>query len=157
VSKITVLAFGFPIDTSGGPHFSDVPPSNIFYPYIETLRNLGVVEGYSDGTFHPNGWVTRAQIAKIEVLSAIQADPGNWHLLNPSTPTFQDVAYGAQFYQYIETAVAHNVLTGYRCGSAPAPACVPPDNKPYYLPDSNATRAQITKIVYLAVTPPPLR
>ena len=35
LSKIVVLAEAFPIDTSGGPHFSDVPTTNPFYAFIK--------------------------------------------------------------------------------------------------------------------------
>ena len=52
VSEIAVLAFRLPINTSGGPHFSDVPTNDPFYSYIETAYNRGVLSGYSDGTFH---------------------------------------------------------------------------------------------------------
>jgi hypothetical protein len=69
--KIVVLAEGWPIDTSGGPHFSDVPPNHTFYGYIETSFNHGIISGYADGTFRPYNNATRGQICKIvyEVVS----------------------------------------------------------------------------------------
>jgi N-acetylmuramoyl-L-alanine amidase len=152
VAKIVVKAFGFPIDVTGGPHFSDVPQGSTFYDYVETARNLGLINGYSDGTFRPSTNVTRGQLAKIAVLAAIDADPAQWTLLDPADNTFEDVVQGSTFYRYIETAVAHAVLSGYHCGSPPAGACGP-ENKPYFVPENNATRAQISKIVYLAVDP----
>jgi S-layer homology domain len=153
-AKIVVLAFGFPIDTTGGPHFSDVPVGSTFYTWVETANNLGLVNGFGDGTYRPNSDVTRGQIAKIVVSAAVIADPANWQLLNPPSNTFEDVLPGSAFYQYVETAAAHNVVTGYACGTPPAGPCGT-GNKPYFLPSSSATRAQISKIVYLAVTPPP--
>src|SRR5207248_9710438 len=91
-AKIVVRAFGFPINTTGGPHFSDVPPTNVFYPYVETAKNMGLVTGYGDGTYRPNNPVTRGQIAKIVVNAAVIYDPAHWQLLDP-TPnyTFTDV------------------------------------------------------------------
>src|SRR4051812_10290183 len=53
LAKIVTIAEGWPINTSGGPHFTDVPPSHSFYPYVETAFNHGVIGGYSDGTFRP--------------------------------------------------------------------------------------------------------
>jgi hypothetical protein len=44
------------------------------------------------------------------------------------------------------------VLTGYPCGDPNVGPCIEPEHKPYFLPDNNATRAQISKVVYLAVT-----
>jgi hypothetical protein len=65
VTKMIMLAFGFAEDTSGGPHFSDVPEGSTFYANIETLYNLGIIGGYSDGTFRPSNLVTRAQVSKM--------------------------------------------------------------------------------------------
>lgn len=151
-AKIVVLAFGFPINTSGGPHFSDVATNSTFYDWIETGYNMGLLNGYDDGTYRPSNNVSRGQIAKIVVNAAIIADPPNWTLLDPATNTFEDVAVGSTFFRHIETAAAHNVINGYPCGTPPAGACVRPGNKPYFVPGDNATRAQISKIVYLAVT-----
>ena len=157
MAKIVVLAFRFPIDTTGGPHFSDVPPGHTFYDYIETGRNLGLFTGYADGTYRPNVHVTRGQIAKIVVNAAIMADPANWTLEDPPTNTFQDVPVGSTFFRWIETAYSHHILSGYPCGVSPTLPCVPPGNKPYFIPGADATRAQISKIVFLAVNYPPQR
>lgn len=157
MAKIVVLAFELPIDTTGGPHFTDVPTTHTFYPYIETGRNLGLFGGYPDGTYRPGNYVTRGQLSKIIVNAAVLTDPANWTLLNPATNTFQDVLQGTTFYTYIETAYAHQIIEGYPCGTLPAGPCVPPGNKPYFLPSADATRAQISKITFLAVTYPPSR
>jgi hypothetical protein len=157
LTKIVVLGFNFPIDTTGGPHFSDVVPGSTFYDYVETLYNIGAISGYTDGTFRPDNWVTRGQITKIIVLSAIYADPANWQLLSPPTNYFEDVPVGSVYFDYIETAFAHDVITGYPCGTPPAGPCVPPNNKHYFLPYSYATRAQISKVAYLTITYTPPR
>ncbi len=65
LSKIMVVAQGWTLDTSGGPHFSDVAVSSIFYSFVETAYHHGIISGYSDGTFHPTEGATRGQIAKI--------------------------------------------------------------------------------------------
>ena len=84
-----------PIDTTGGPHFWDVPQGSTFYNYIETARNLSLISGYSDGSFRPGNNVTHPQVAKIAVLAAIHADPVHWTLLNPADNTFEDVVQGS--------------------------------------------------------------
>jgi hypothetical protein len=150
VSKIVTLAFQFTLNTTDGPHFTDVPVTNTFYPYVETMVNMGIVEGYDDGTFRPNNLVTRGQISKMVVNAAVNADPQNWTMENPPVSTFVDVPVGSTFYQFIETAVSHGVIVGYPCGQPPSGPCQP-GNKPYFLPYANATRAQISKIAYLAV------
>ena len=65
LSKIVVLAEGWAIDVIGGPHFSDVPESQTFYPFVETAYNRGIISGYADGTFRPGNNATRGQISKI--------------------------------------------------------------------------------------------
>jgi hypothetical protein len=151
VSKIVTIAFGFPIDTSGGPHFTDVPEGSTFYPYVETLYNLEIVSGYPDGTFGPNKLITRGQIARVVVGAAAVADPPNWQIEPPPTSTFEDVPAGSTFFAYVEAAASHGVLRGYPCGVPPAGPCGP-GGKPYFLPYAQATRPQVSKVVYLAAT-----
>src|SRR5207237_1019050 len=65
LAKLVVVAAGWPITTSGGPHFHDVLPADPFYGWIETAYGHGVISGYADGTFRPGANATRGQIAKI--------------------------------------------------------------------------------------------
>jgi S-layer family protein len=142
-SKMTVLGMGWPLNTTGGPHFRDVPTSNAFYAYIETAYNRGIITGYSCGGpgepcpgsyFRPGNNITRAQIAKIVVLAK------GWTLLNPSTPTFTDVPTSSPFYQFVETAVSKSIVSGYGDHT--------------FRPGNNATRAQLSKMLALALQQP---
>jgi uncharacterized protein YkwD len=133
LSKIIVLAEGFPLNTSGGPHFSDVPPGSAFYAYVETAFNRGIIGGYADGTFRPNTDVTRGQLTKVVVLAL------GWPLVAPPTPTFRDVPASSPFFAYVETAVLHAAISGYGDGT--------------FRLGNSATRGQICKIVYTANTP----
>src|SRR3954470_18116134 len=67
LAKVVVSAMAWPIESSAGPRFSDVPASDPFYQYIETARANRLISGYADGSFHPGTAATRAQIAKIIV------------------------------------------------------------------------------------------
>ncbi len=143
-AKIVLLGAGItPAIPPGASHFSDVPPTDVFYPFIETAYGRGVLTGYSDGTFRPSTVVTRAQIAKIVV--GTRGLP----LVQPATATFADVAPGSTFYPFIETAIAHGIVSGYDCGSAPSEPC-DAARRPYYRPAANANRAQLSKVTYLA-------
>jgi hypothetical protein len=134
LSKIVVLAVGWTIDTTGGPHFTDVPTTNPFYDYIETAYNHGVISGYSDGTFRWGNNVTRGQLSKI-VVEAMQ-----WTIDTTGGPHFTDVPTTETFYNWIETAFNRGIISGYSDGT--------------FRPGNNATRGQIAKIVYGAVTAP---
>lgn len=53
--------------------FPDVPTTSPFSSAIETARALGIVEGYGDGTFRPDAPVTRAEFAKILMVTVQEA------------------------------------------------------------------------------------
>jgi uncharacterized protein YkwD len=133
LSKIIVLAEGFPLDTTGGPHFSDVPSGSAFYAYVETAFRHGLVTGYSDGRFRPNDLVTRGQLTKVVVVA------NGWPLVSPPVPTFRDVQPGSPYYTYVETAVTHAIVSGYGDGT--------------FRLGGSATRGQICKIEYAANHP----
>lgn len=143
LSKIVVLAEGWQIQTpTGTPTFRDVAAGSTFYDYIETAYAHQVISGYSCGTgcleFKPFNNITRSQLTKVVVLGE------NWAITPPGEPTFRDVPVGDPFYGYVETAYAHQVISGYSCGTG----CLE------FRPGDNATRGQISKIVYNAVTAP---
>lgn len=45
------------------PYFLDVSSSHWAFGYIQKLKELGITTGYSDGTFRPENFVTRAEMA----------------------------------------------------------------------------------------------
>ncbi|MBQ9934192.1 MAG: S-layer homology domain-containing protein [Ruminiclostridium sp.] len=49
----------------GNNDFSDVNKGQWFNNAISTMANMGIVNGYPDGTFRPNGKITRAEFAAI--------------------------------------------------------------------------------------------
>ncbi|PZS05328.1 MAG: hypothetical protein DLM69_01040, partial [Candidatus Chloroheliales bacterium] len=67
LTKLVVSAAHYPLftPTGGGQTFSDVPPGNIFYAFIETAHQKGVINGYPDGTFRPNNNIRRDEMAQI--------------------------------------------------------------------------------------------
>ncbi len=118
--------------------FIDVPVGSTFYPYIHCLACLGIINGYSDGTFKPNNNVTRGQLSKIVTNAAGFSDP-------QPAQMFQDVPVGSTFQLYIGRLASRGYISGYACGGPNEP-CVQPRNLPYFRPNNNATRGQITKI-----------
>jgi glycosidase len=143
--------------------FQDVPPSNqvsSFYPYVRCLACRGVLGGYpcggtnpqtgetelcgasGDPYFRPSNNITRGQIAKI-VSNAAGFDE------EVEGQTYADVMPSdepSSFYVYVERLTAHNVMSGYPCGMAPKEEC-DGQNRAFFRPGANATRAQLSKIV----------
>ena len=134
LTKIVVLAEGWSLNTQGGPHFTDVLPSDPFYSYVGSAYNRGVISGYSDGSFRPVADVTRAQLTRIVVLAE------GWPLDTTGGPHFTDVLPPHAFYAYIETAYNRGVVSGYAGGT--------------FRPGNSSTRGQIAKVVYNAITLP---
>jgi len=130
--KIVVLSEGWIVECPATPHFSDVYIDSPFYCYIETAYAHNIIHGYTDGTFRPNNNVTRGQLCKIVQLSE------GWSDDLTGAPHFSDVVEGNTFYTFIETCYNHGVISGYSDGT--------------FRPGNSATRGQICKIVYQAIT-----
>ena len=47
--------------------YTDVPADAWYNNAVSTLTNAGIIDGYEDGTFKPNGNITRAEFATIAV------------------------------------------------------------------------------------------
>ncbi|MDQ3930221.1 MAG: S-layer homology domain-containing protein [Chloroflexota bacterium] len=62
---------------------------------------------------------------------------------------FADVPPGSPFYDYANNLYMQDIISGYPCGTTPAEPC-DDQNRPYYRPASDVTRAQMTKFVDLA-------
>ncbi len=112
------------------PSFTDVPPNHPFYSYVETAHSHGAIGGYGDGTFRPDLSVSRAQVAKIVVVSR------GWSLAVTSALKLCDVPAGHWAWNYIEVGIAHGIFGGYGDGC--------------FQPDAPATRAQLAKVLVLA-------
>jgi hypothetical protein len=59
---------------------------------------------------------------------------------------FEDVPPTNPFYDFINNLYVDAVISGYACGGAGEP-CVPPLNRPYYRPNADVTRGQMSKFV----------
>jgi len=161
LSKIVSNSAGFS-DTPTGQQFQDVAPGSTFYDYIYRLSTRGYISGYPCGGalepcvppdnlpyFRPNQPASRGQIAKIVSNAAGFSD-------TPSGQQFQDVpptGPGSTFYAFIYRLVHRGLINGYACGSVPQEPCVPPANLPYFRPNNNTTRGQMSKIDDLGFFP----
>lgn len=85
--------------------FKDVKDGYWSTQYINSLYAAKLVNGYEDGTFKPEGNVTRAEFAKLVV------DAYGLTLTNAATP-FTDVKAGNWATPYIQTAYANGLIKG---------------------------------------------
>ncbi len=109
-----------------GDSFPDVPRSNQFYLFIETLLHHGVTGGCGGGNYCPGGTVTRAQMAVF----LLKAKFGANHVPPPATGTvFNDVQAGDFAAAWIEQLAGLQITGG--CGGG------------NYCPNNPVTRAQM--------------
>jgi hypothetical protein len=120
--------------------FDDVPPANTFYANIRCLACRGIIGGYNDGTFRPGNNITRGQIAKMVSNSAGFQEP-------ITGQSFEDVPAESPFNEFIERLYRRGHMGGYPCGQRETETCIAPENRPYFRPNENATRGQLSKIV----------
>ena len=72
-----------------GAAFTDQADIKVKSDVVDTLVSLGVIEGFEDGSFQPNGTVTRAQMAKmIYVLRTGNSDASAY---NDDKTSFTDI------------------------------------------------------------------
>ncbi len=91
--------------------FSDVPESHPYHVQIETLAQLGIIEGYADGTFHPDAQVTRQQFAKMVILAMRISVSEDDRCAFVDVQKSSDVVLYPD--NYIAAAARENIVTGY--------------------------------------------
>ena len=84
-----VLAFACAFTMFAGAAFTDQADIKVKDEVVDTLVELGVIEGFEDGSFQPNATVTRAQMAKmIYVLRTGNSDASAY---NDDKTSFTDI------------------------------------------------------------------
>ena len=105
--------------------FEDVKTGDWFYKEVETLYNIGIVDGMDEHKFSPDEPVTRAEFAVVEARFAdLDYKDGN---------IFDDVPNGHWAYSYINAAANAGWIEGYPDGS--------------FRPDEPISRAEVVRLV----------
>ena len=107
-------------------NFSDVSADKWYNNAVSTLCHMGVLGGYSDGTFRPNAPITRAEFAKIAVSFAQTNGSAVYSY-------FTDVKTTDWFAPYVTAAKDSSLIEGYSDGS--------------FKPENRITRAEACTIV----------
>ena len=106
--------------------YSDVKKTDWFNNAVSTLSNMGIIDGYPDGSFHPNAGITRAEFAKIAV-SFFKDYVGE-----TIGDRFTDIS-GKWYTTYINLAAELSIVNGYPDGT--------------FRPENKITRAEAMQIV----------
>ncbi|UCC68540.1 MAG: S-layer homology domain-containing protein [Armatimonadota bacterium] len=101
------------------PTFPDVHTDHWAYDKIEYAAANNIVEGYPNGTYHPEYELGRGQMA-VFVARAIVTPTGEAGLESyqpPETPTFDDVPVDYWCYTHVEYLAAEDLVAGYPDGN----------------------------------------
>ena len=104
--------------------YSDVKARDWFNNAVSTLSNAGIIAGYEDGSFRPNGYITRAEFATIAARF--------FDVTYNGKDLFPDIS-GHWAKDYINQAANKGFVNGYEDGT--------------FKPDRNITRAEAVTLV----------
>jgi hypothetical protein len=124
--------------------FTDVLPGSTFYDFVRCMACQGIINGYTSGCetgnpcFRPGNNITRGQLSKIVSNAAGFTEPAG-------AQQYEDVPPGSTFFDFVWRLSNRGYVGGYACGGLGEPCGG--GNLPYFRPNANATRGQISKIV----------
>lgn len=123
--------FSFYLISTFDKEFSDLKDTHWAYSDIKRLTANQIINGLPDGSFNPDGYVTRAEFAKMATLIM------KYRLNEDYKLTFTDVAETDWFAPYVSMATENGLIKGY------------PGNK--FMPYNNITRQEMAVIVVRAL------
>lgn len=116
-------------ETAAEIKYPDIPEDASYADSVYKLSKAGVLQGYEDGSFRPEGEVTRAEMAKMIILTfglvGDQKKPEEF---------YPDIAETEWFYPYVLAIHNLGLVKGYENGE--------------YRPKNNITRAEVCTILY---------
>lgn len=107
--------------------FSDMPFGTWYYPNVRYAVAMGLVKGYTDGTFRPGNTIRRSEV--VAILHRVAGEP-----LMEVGGEFADVGRGDWFAPAVAWATAERVVQGYNDG--------------LFHPERPVTRAQLAVFFY---------
>lgn len=124
ITLFTQAAFGEEGNVT--PQFTDLNESHWAYSGIEKLVEAGIISGYPDGTFKPEGNITRAELVKIVNLIYSYTD-------KQETADLSDIKPEDWFYDHVLIAQKVGYIIGFEDGT--------------FRPSDDITREQLCKII----------
>ncbi|MCD8180560.1 MAG: S-layer homology domain-containing protein, partial [Firmicutes bacterium] len=109
-------------------NYPDVRDEDWYNNAVSTMTEFGSVQGYEDGTFRPNGHITRAELAVIAA-GFFVADADDYTY----SGRFSDINGDEWYAAYIEVSAAQGLVSGYEDGT--------------FRPEEYVTRAEACTII----------
>ncbi len=134
ISLAMIMSCAFSTVAFAADGMTDVADDNPYYKAIADLVEEGIITGYEDGTFKPEGNITRAEFCAI----VARADAPNGFVFAGTNSSFADVAADAQWaIGYVEYAIARKIVNGFEDGT--------------FRPNEPVTYAQALKMIVCAL------
>ena len=100
--------------SAGAKDFTD-DESLTYDEAVAVMSEIGVIDGYPDGSFKPQNGLTRGAAAKI--ICNMILGPTTASALRADTAPFKDVAVDNQYAGYIAYCVQQGITSGYTDGT----------------------------------------
>jgi flagellar hook assembly protein FlgD len=111
--------------------FIDVARASKDCSIIAFVHDMGVFEGYADGSFRPNQPINRAELTKVVLLSF------GYKIANYNgSYLFSDIDPRSWYAPYLNTALNEGIITGYPNGT--------------FAPEKTISRAEMLKVFFAA-------
>ena len=108
--------------------FSDITIGSWYCKYVKAIKDAGITNGYSDGTYRPNNHVTRAEMA------VFLAKATSLSTTDCTKKPFSDVAVDSWYCKYVKAIKDAGITNGYSDGT--------------YRPNNHVTRAEMAVFLY---------
>lgn len=133
--KIVLKGLNYNVYSIQSAAFTDTEPGDWYYSYVSFAHSKGFIDGYSDGSFHPNAPITRAEAIQILIntagfLGAYASSEVN-HMFN-------DVDGNDWFATAVAIGIDYELIKGYGDGS--------------FRPHNDMTRAEASVLIEKAMT-----
>jgi len=120
-------AMGLSMPSCTDQPFTDIPEGSWFCSSVAAIKDAGITNGYSDGTYRPNNLVTRAEMA------AFIARAKGFATSECDSLVFSDISIGAWYCKYVKAIKDANITNG--CGNGK------------YCPNNYVTRAEMAAFI----------
>jgi len=127
---VTMIVRAFNLEQQRNVTYKDVPIRHWAYQSILRASTAGIVQGYPDGTFRPDNYVTRVEMAQM-LGNAMKLSPLN------ENPGFKDISADYWAAGMLAALKRNRILTGYPDGT--------------FRPNETATRAEFANLLYKAI------
>jgi len=134
ICKIAVLAFNL-THKGTATEFKDVASDAWYAPYVDILSSNGIINGYGDNRFDPNGYVTRQDLSLI-IDRILKIEGIHKERIREFEEFNDNVLISEYAFESIKNLYEYGILNG---------------DGTNVMPLSNATRAQTSQLVYLLI------